>query len=54
MLGGIGFYFFFYHLHDEEDKLTLMKASKYIGDNRPNAVGEEADAAARHNQGDKA
>lgn len=54
VLGGIGFYFTFYYLHDEEDKLNSVKASKFIGDNRPNAIGEEAEETARHSQGEKA
>ena len=53
-VGGIGFYFSFYYLHAEEDKLNSIKTSEYIGDNRPNAVGEEADAQARDAQADKA
>ena len=53
-VGGIAFYFTFYYLHHEEDKLNSIKTSKYIGENRPNAVGEEADAQARDSQGEKA
>ena len=53
-VGGVAFYFTFYYLHDEEDALNSYKASEYIGENRPNAVGEEAETAARNSQGEKA
>lgn len=53
-VGGIGFYFTFYYLHAEEDKLNSMKASEYIGDNRPNAVGEQADQQMMDEQANKA
>ena len=53
-VGGIAFYFLFYYLHAEEDKLNSLKSSEFIGENRPNAVGEEAEAAARDSQGEKA
>lgn len=53
-LGGIAFYFTFYYLHDEEDKLNSIKVSKYIGENRPNAVGEEAEEQAKDAQAEKA
>ncbi|KAL2114660.1 hypothetical protein VUR80DRAFT_2640 [Thermomyces stellatus] len=53
-VGGIAFYFTFYYLHHEEDKLNSIEASAFIGDNRPNAVGEEAENQARDAQAEKA
>lgn len=53
--GGIGFYFCFNHLHNEEDHLNSLKHSAFIGKNNPNAVegSEESVEQARDQQTEK-
>ncbi|SPN99809.1 related to peptide transport protein [Cephalotrichum gorgonifer] len=53
-IGGIAFYWTFGYLHEEEDELNNLKVSKYLGDNKPNAVGQQADAQAEEQQAQKA
>lgn len=38
-IGGIAFWFCFKHLDNEEDNLNMLKKTKFLGTNQPNAGG---------------
>lgn len=41
-VGGIAFWFCFRHLDAGEDKLNMLKKTKYIGNVQPNAATQDA------------
>ena len=44
--GGVAFWFCFYHLDAEEDKLNMLKKTKFIGKVQPNGAAKHSSTTA--------